>query len=172
MAAILIMAVATVAGIFTYRHYHKSKQAQTTSKSETAQSNYSGGAKRPTDVASGGNQGGAKDNNGKAPDTDNQPVPTTTSSGGAITVNGLASNSSLKSGDSLYGTTTVSGPVSFRVIDETDGVVAQGQLNVVNGSFSGKLSFTARSTTGRLDVYTTDSMGSEINNIEIPVQFK
>lgn len=169
---IIAIVLALGAGIFAYYQSKKPKPAETTSKSETAQSDYSGGRERPTDVPSGGAQGGATDNNGKPPASSNDPVPTTTSPNGTITVNGITANSLLKSGDTLYGASTVTGPINFRVIDEQSGVVAQGQLNVVNGSFSGKLQFTPRAETGRLDLYTTDKMGSEINNMEIPVRFK
>ena len=169
---LIIVALVIAGSIFWYSQAHKAKRAETTSKSETAQSDYSDGRDRPTNIPTGGAQGGAKDNNGKPPSGTNEPVPTKTSPNGVITVNGITDNALIKSGDSLYGMTTAPGPINFRIIDQQSGVIAQGQLNVVNGSFSGKLEFTARSNSGRLDLYTTDAMGSEANNMEIPVRFK
>ncbi len=172
---ILIIAVllaAGLAGAFYYKKQHHN-EAETTSPSKTAQSSYSGGKDRPANGGSTGNsQGGAIDNDGDS-GTSTPSEPTIPASTGKITVAGLASGGLLTSGMQLHGTTATDvTQVQFRVIDEEVGVLGQGQLKVVNGSFSGTLQFTPRSDTGRLDVYSFDTAGSEINNIEIPVRFK
>jgi hypothetical protein len=171
---IICALVLLVGGGVTYAIYKQSKpdMVKSTSKSKTAQNDYSEGDDRQTDVGTGGSQGGATDNNGQQPSNPSGSDATISSDSGVITVKGIAANSLLTNGASLYGTSTAQGTVNFRVIDEDVGVLAQGTLQIVNGSFSGKLAFTPRANTGRLDVYTTSSLGDEENNIEIPVRFK
>lgn len=169
---IVVVLMGGVAGALVY-HKHKQPEAKTTSNAKTAQNDYKDGDNRQPQEGSGHAQGGATDNKGD--DTPTSPTaPTTSSSNGIVTVVGLAKDSQVGSGDVLRGTVsdkTVT-QIQFRVIDDTVGVIAQGQLAVVNGNFSGTLSFTSHSDTGRVDVYSFDSMSSEINNVEIPVRFK
>lgn len=94
----------------------------------------------------------------------------TVSSSGLVTVKQPAGNSLLKSGDSLFGSAKV-GQVQYRLIDNQVGVLAQGPLNVVGGNFSATLHFRAVATTGRLDVFSFDSQGAEVNEVQIPVKF-
>lgn len=169
---IAVVLMGGVAGAIAY-HKHKQPEAKTTSTSKTAQNDYSDGDNRTPQEGSGNAQGGATDNKGDdTPTTPNSP--STSSANGVITVAGLAQDSQVGSGDVLHGTVTdkTLTQVQFRIIDDSVGVVGQGQLAVVNGSFSGTLSFTSRSGTGRVDVYSFDSMSSEINTVEIPVRFK
>lgn len=172
---LLVIITPLVVGAVAYAYHQatKPKPAKTTSTAKTAQNNYHDGDNRPNDVGTGGtSQGGAIDNKGEAPSSPSGGGATITSDSGVITVKGIAANSLLSNGDALYGTSTSQGVVNFRVIDEEVGMVAQGTLQIVNGSFSGKLAFTPHANTGRLDVYTTNSMGEEENNLEIPVRFK
>lgn len=173
---LLGLAVIAVAGVVVYMTYfHGQDEAETTSTAKTAQSNYHSGRPRNTNGQSNGNsQGGATDNNGQTPTGSMTPgTADTTSDTGVITVKGLAKDDTVKSGETITGTVTGNvSQVQFRVIDDEVGVIAQGMLKVVNGAFSGTLSFNSRSSTGRVDVFTFDSAGAEANNIEIPVQFK
>lgn len=147
--------------------------AKTTSPAKTAQDDYSEGDDRPTNGQStGNNQGGATDNNGQAPADPGTTTGSVTSPSGVITVKNAANNMLLSPGSTLYGTAQGVSHVQFRVIDNEVGVLAQGTLQVVDGAFSGKLSFTPKTDSGRLDVFTVDSLGSEANNTEIPVRFK
>lgn len=117
------------------------------------------------------NQGGASDNNGQVPaNTSGSPNQWATSSSGLITLKSPLQNSIFKSGDSIYGSAST-GPVQFRLIDNQVGVIAQGTINVVNGSFSATASFKPYASSGRLDVFNTDPNGKEINEVQIPVNF-
>lgn len=173
---VVIVAILLIgAGVAYVLHQsRKPKPAETTSTSKTAQSDYDQGKERPTDGQNiGTNQGGAVDNKGSNDNTSTPGEPKTVSSTGMITVLGLSTNSLLKNGDALRGTTDKTiGTVQFRVLDEATGVVAQGELSVVDGTFSGTLHFNAKSATGRIDVFNFDAGGREANNIEIPVRFK
>ncbi len=59
-------------------------------------------------------------------------------------------------------------PVSLKV---TVYVISTNSINVINGKFSAVVNFKPVSQSGRLDVYSTDPNGKEINLIEIPVNF-
>lgn len=171
LLAVLLVGGGTAAALV----YHNKKQpeAKTTSTSKTAQDDYQGGDDRQPTQSSGNSQGGATDNRGDTTPT-TPATPTVSSANGVVTVAGIAKDSLVNSGDVLRGTVTDTAltQVQFRVIDAEVGVIGQGQLSVVNGSFSGTLSFTPRSAEGRIDVYSLDSMGSEINTVEIPVRLK
>lgn len=92
------------------------------------------------------------------------------SKSGNITVKQPVANSKIASGATLSGSAKVD-KVSFRLIDDKTGVIAQGTLSVVNGNFSGSLNFTPNSSTGRLDVFSTDAQGVELNEVQIAVSF-
>lgn len=93
-----------------------------------------------------------------------------TSKSGNITVQQPLANAMLENGAVLSGTAKVD-TIHFRLIDNKVGVIAEGTLNVVEGKFSGTLHFTPNSSTGRLDVFSTDASGVELNEIQIGVQF-
>ncbi len=114
--------------------------------------------------------GGATDTNGSA-GAQTSPGQWIVAASGAITVKQPLANAALQSGDTLSGSAKVS-TVNFRLIDNQVGVISQGTLNVVNGNFSGNLNFTSHSSTGRLDVFSTDDQGVEINEVQISVSFK
>ncbi|HUD06360.1 MAG TPA: hypothetical protein VMR34_00585 [Candidatus Saccharimonadales bacterium] len=113
--------------------------------------------------------GGAIDTNGQA-GAETSPSQWTTSQSGAITVKQPIANGTLQTGDVLSGSATVS-QVSFTLIDNDVGVIAQGTLNVINGNFSGTLQFMPKASSGRLDVYSTNSLGVEYNQVQISVNF-
>jgi hypothetical protein len=117
------------------------------------------------------NQGGAIDKNGQKPSSvsDNSSQ-WTSSASGLITLKSPIESSVLKNGDAIYGSAS-SGPVQFRLIDSSVGVIAQGTLNVVDGSFSGTASFKPYGSSGRLDVFNTDSSGKEVNELQVQVNF-
>lgn len=163
--AVLLVILAV---LFVYQRTQADKGARTTSKESTAQSDYSGGRERPS--SHGSSQGAGIDTGGRdTPATDDQGV---SSESGAITVLSPTVDAVFDSGTVIAGKTEGVSRVQYRVIDEVSGVVVQGNLAVVDGSFSGKIQFNAQSKAGRLDVFSFDASGSEINNIEIPVRFK
>jgi hypothetical protein len=167
----IIIAVILAAGVFVWVNAQKDdKRVETTSTSPTAQSDYSDGDDRPSSSGGSGSQGGAIDTNGAD-------VPTDTTGGvasesGVLTVLQPTENQELASGATLSGSAKDLSKVQYRLIDNDRGVIAQGALFVKDGVFSGKLQFEASATSGRLDVFSYDAQGEEINTIEMPVTFK
>jgi hypothetical protein len=77
-----------------------------------------------------------------------------------------------KSGDVVGGTASVD-KVYMRLVDDKVGVISQGDpVNVINGKFSAKLRFNANASTGELDVYSLNSSGAEVNEVQIPLKFQ
>lgn len=141
----------------------------TTSKSESAQKNFSEGGNRTPQQANK-NEGIVTDNNGNIsniPPADKW----TKSASGAITLYTPVKGELLQSGSSLSGEANIA-YVSFRLIDDVSGMISQGNLKVVNGRFSGIFNFKTTGSVGRLDIYSTEQDGSEMNSIEIPLRFK
>lgn len=146
-------------------------KAQTTSDAPTAQEDFTGGDDRqPNTQTNTGGEGTVSSTNGNISSIPPQSE-WTTSPSGAITVYSPAKNSLLTNGNTISGKATAA-KVSFRLIDDVTGVIAQGELPVVNGNFSGKFNFSTTATSGRLDVFNTREDGVEINNVEIPIRFK
>jgi hypothetical protein len=117
------------------------------------------------------NQGTATDNHG----TVSTPVSSPSnqwavSQSGVITVKEPTQGSTIKSGAALVGTATVN-QVQYTLIDNQVGVISQGNVSVVDGTFSASMNFHAYANSGRLDVYSTDSNGKQNNEVEIPVDF-
>lgn len=135
----------------------------------SSSSSTSGQTDQQGQTAPNSNPGGATDNSGSqipsTPSTD-----WATSATGYITVKSPVANSTLKDGAVLAGSAKVS-QVSWRLVDNTVGVTAQGQLSVVNGNFSGTLHFQPHGTGGRLDVFSVDAQGVEYNEVQINVSF-
>jgi hypothetical protein len=93
-----------------------------------------------------------------------------TSADKKISVYSPTANSILSSGSILSGQSTAN-IISFRLIDNISGVIAQGKISVVSGKFSGVFNFKTAATEGRLDVFFANDNGSESSIIEIPVRF-
>lgn len=128
------------------------------------------GVKTPV-ASSGVDKGTAVDNQGQAttPVTTN-PGQWAISNSGQLTLKQPVAQATLKSGDDLSGSAKVS-RVQYRLKDNQVGVIAQGFLNVINGNFSGTLQFTSHASSGRLDVFSSDPTGVEINEVQVPVNF-
>jgi hypothetical protein len=63
--------------------------------------------------------------------------------------------------------------VQYRIKDPASGVIAQGQLSVVGGTYSGTASFSAQSSSGTLEIFDFNaSTGAEENSIKISVKFQ
>jgi hypothetical protein len=148
--------------------------AQTTSTAPTAQSNYNGGSERPTttnsNTAANGANNTVTDNNGSSPTTTPSSSWSKSADGSSIVVYTPAANGLLTSGDSVSGTSTQPS-VSFRLVDNLSGVIAEGKLTVVNGKFSGTFSFSTKATGGQVDIFNQAADGTESNNVAIPVRF-
>jgi hypothetical protein len=115
------------------------------------------------------NQGTATDTQGSASASTNSNQ-WISSASGAITVKQPVANSKIQDGVVLSGSAKVD-EISYRLTDNSVGLIAQGTLSVVNGNFSGILHFKSQGTGGRLDVFSTDSKGVEYNEIQVNVSF-
>lgn len=166
---VVVLLVVTL-GYLIYRHYHNRGQAVPGSSNQSQQT-----SSRPTSRSTSsqnssfGSQGGATDNHG-AGVTSSSGTNSISSSSGVITLYSPSPNSTLSSGDKVSGSAKVS-EVQYRLVDDQVGVLAQGQLSVVNGLFSGTLQFRPRALTGKLAVFSFDTNDAEINKIEINVKF-
>lgn len=116
------------------------------------------------------NEGSLTDNQGTIQEIPDENL-WITSPGNVIALYNPQYNSILKSGDLVQGKST-SNLVSFRLIDSVSGVIAQGEISVVNGNFSGSLNFNTTADEGRVDVFTLNPDGTESNNLEVPVRFR
>lgn len=148
--------------------------ATTPSKSATAQSDFNGGDKRSTDTntntAANGADNTLTDNNGAVSSTPQSSQWSKSTDGSSIIVYGPAANSNLSDGAVLSGAATGS-RVSFRLVDNLSGVIANGSISVVNGKFSGTLHFSTQATEGQIVVFDQAPDGTESNNTTIPVRF-
>ena len=145
--------------------------AQTTSTTPTAQSDYSDGDQRAVGNTEPENKGnGIVEDKKGTTSSETDPSTWTTSSTKEIVVHSPSKNKTVTSGTEISGTSTLT-KVNFRLIDEVSGEIAQGQISVVNGKFSGTLNFTTSASTGRLDFYGTKADGREFSNVEIPLKF-
>ncbi len=150
------------------------QEAQTTSELPSAQPDYNGGSAAEENKDPGNtnneNQGSAivTDNNGAASTDTSKSL---ASASGEITVYLPHTNSVLKAGQEISGISTLP-VVQYRLIDNISGVIATGSLKVVDGNFSGTLSFNTSANEGRLDIFATKSDASEFSAVEIPVRFK
>jgi hypothetical protein len=162
--ALTIVLIAVLA-IFELTHvtdfYHKKSSDNHTSQTANSANSNSN------------QQGGATDTSETTTDTTivtNQ-SDWTPSASGVITLQQPIDGATLKTGDTIRGIATVES-IQYRLEDNRMGVIAQGNLSVVDGKFSGILQFTPKGTNGTLDIFTFDpSSGAEINHADINVKF-
>lgn len=115
--------------------------------------------------------GGVVDNQGQAPTSLPDQSLWLTSASGNITLQQPYNNDILSSGAPISGLAKVN-DVQFILTDNRVGLIAQGNLTVVNGRFSGTLKFTAHSQHGKLEVYSPNPQtGAEENIISAQVNF-
>jgi len=169
LSIVIALVVILGVGVYLWRQHMAKPPAQTTSKSKTAQYNYTGATTHQSNATSTPNQGGAVDNHGDKSATSAESG--IASASGLITVVSPGGSASLASGDMLRGTADKSiTTIQYRVIDDEVGVIAQGSLQVVNSTYSGTLHFEAHGATGRVDVYSYNDQSQEVNEIQLPVQ--
>jgi hypothetical protein len=119
--------------------------------------------------SSGVNQGSSTNNINSVQIT-TSPNQWASSSSGNIVLQDPIANQTISSGFYLIGTANVP-TVFYNLLDNQVGVISTNSINVINGKFSAVVNFKPVSQSGRLDVYSTDPNGKEINLIEIPVNF-
>lgn len=173
-AVLFVLEKTNTTSFFSFTNEDKASEAHTTSDLPSARPDYNGGAAAEENKDPGNtineNQGSAviKDGNGAPSSDTSNPIKSST---GEITVYLPHANSSLATGQEISGTSSLSS-VQYRLIDSVSGVIATGTLKVVNGNFSGNLSFNTSANEGRLDIFATRADASEFSNVEIPVRFK
>lgn len=187
---IALLAICAFAGIYLsiayfyklmpFKHNETSQQAntnedskaKTTSTTKSAQADFENGGDRQPGNTLNENKGESviKDDKGNIPNDINtsQPISSKT---GEITIYTPAQNSLINSGQTIAGTSSLQ-KVSYRVLDNISGMISTGDLSVVNGKFSGQITYTTNATSGRIDVFASRADGSEYSAIEIPVRFK
>lgn len=145
--------------------------AKTTSSTKTAQEDFNEGEFREPGNSLNENEGTGSitDNNGSIGNDVDTSSPIVSSTG-EITVYSPKSGATIKSGYALTGKSTLS-KISYRLIDSVNGEIASGELNVVNGNFSGNIGYNTSATEGRLDIFATRDDYSEFSNVEIPIRF-
>lgn len=181
--SVIVLALLLTGGWFTLsvqkEHTKITNQAtkdmvKTTSEQPSAQENYSSTESDDNKSLPGNtlgeNRGSAtvQDNGGSGSTQTANPIVSTT---GEITVFSPSLNGLVKSGQSISGESNLS-KINFRIIDSISGVIASGELTVVNGKFSGTTSYTTNAKEGRIDIFGTKTDGTEFSNIEIPVRFQ
>ena len=170
LVALPVAVLAVVAGLVWHHHETPKVSGPTTPISQLPASSSSPNQKKlsPTSTV---NQGTATDNNGTVPvPVTSSPGQWTQSQSGLIVVQQPLSNATFKSGDTLSGTAKVD-QVQYTLIDNQVGVISQGTINVVNGVYSATVHFTPYASTGRLDVFSTNTDGQENNEVQLPVNF-
>lgn len=163
---LLILEKANITKFYTKDSSTSDETAKTTSTLPSAQDDFTGGDSREPGNTLNENDGSGSitDTGGTADEVDLSSP--TTSQTGEITVYSPKANATIRSGYTVYGTSTLP-KVSYRLIDSISGVVATGELSVVGGKFSGSLSFASNADEARLDFYSTKSDGTEFSNVSI-----
>lgn len=120
--------------------------------------------------------GAGSNNQGTATPNQNPQAVTTkpnqwiSSESGVIVVQQPVKDQTIKSGATLSGTASV-GQIQYRLIDDSSGVISQGIIDVSNGKYSVALGFSSKGSSGRLDVFSINATGNEINEVQIAVRF-
>lgn len=174
----LLIIVLVAGGIVLYIHQHDKKSlnlAANKNNKGVVQGTTSKQSQQPTQhqVVTNNNtgQGGVVDQNGQTSGSLPPSSQWVSSTSGDITLQQPSPNTTVQSGDTLSGLAKVSN-VQFILSDNSVGLIAQGNLNVVNGKFSGTLQFTPHSSSGKLEVYYPNpANGAEEDIIEIDVNF-
>jgi hypothetical protein len=166
---VLILEKANIIDLYSKKQPNPQAEAKTTSTAPTAQEDFTGGNERPVNTTEK-NEGTVQDTQGSLA-TSLDSSKWSSSKDGVITVYEPSKNGLVTGNSSLSGASSLS-KVSFRLIDDVSGVIAQGTLSVANGKFSGNFDFSTSGTNGRLDIFSATIDGVESSNIEIPIRFK
>lgn len=155
--------------LFDKKPVTQSSKVSTTSEQPSAQSDFTSSKERSANTTDK-NEGTVTDNNG-----DIKSIPPSsewsTSSDSLISVYYPQKNSILTNNSTISGETSKD-VVSFRLIDDIYGMIAEGTIKVVDKKFSGNINFNTTGSEGRLDVYYSNSNGAESSAVEIPIRFK
>lgn len=143
--------------------------ANTTSTAATAQPDFNDGTEREA-VVNNTNEGTVTDTSGNF-SVDNGTEASLRSGDGKISLLVPTKDSIIRSSDAISGFSEYPA-VSFRLIDDVSGVIARGELQVVDGKFSGEFNFSSNASRGRLDVFSANPDGTEESNLSVDIRFK
>ena len=93
-----------------------------------------------------------------------------TSPSGDITLFNPTSGQKLVNGMTIKGLANVP-IVYYRISDNINGMISNGQLRVKDGKYSGTIAITTNASEGKFEVYSFNTQGQEINNIGIKVSY-
>lgn len=169
---LIVIILVVLASIVLYWHDHsKTTPTPATSASVSVSKKTTPTSQTPPASNNSTGQGGVIDQNGQTSGALPPSSDWVSSSNGAITLQQPSANTVLQSGATLSGTANVNN-VQFILSDNSVGLIAEGNLNVVNGKFSGILKFTPHAKTGTLEVYYPNpANGAEEDIINIDVNF-
>jgi len=164
----LILLIMIIAGLWLW-HDHRSKPSTPSSSPTTGASSSddstASSTKSQVPASSSANQGGAVDKKGQGVEKPSGSDAATSNSTN-ITLYSPTATATLHPGDTIIGAAKVE-KVEYRLVDDQVGVLAQGDLSVVGGKFSGTISFSHHSNIGKLDIFSFDKNGAEINSISV-----
>ncbi|MGH7234321.1 MAG: Gmad2 immunoglobulin-like domain-containing protein [Candidatus Saccharimonadales bacterium] len=170
LIAVLVLALITLLVLIKPVHEVRNQNLSTSTKPKNSTSSTSNAGNKSITSSTGINQGTATNNQSVSSSVSSDSSKWVVSSSGLLTVKSPVENDKITSGVNLTGVASVE-QVQYRLIDAQFGVISQGFIKVVNGTFSANISFTAHSNSGRLDVFSTDPNGREINEVQIQVSF-
>jgi hypothetical protein len=170
LLVLLALALITTLELTNTTHIFHKQNAPTGTIPKSSSSKPTSTGNKTTSTNTSINKGTATDNNGVSPVVTTDSSKWIVSSSGLLTVKSPLENDKIATGVSLTGIASVD-QIQYRLVDDQVGVISQGFINVVDGTFSANISFVTHSTTGRLDVFSTDSGGREINEVQIQVTF-
>lgn len=110
---------------------------------------------------------GVVDSNGSSAEPTSSGV---SSSSGNITLHSPSQGETLSSNLTVRGSAKVNS-VHYRIKDNVNGVIGQGELTVVNGTFGGELRIHTEASSGTFEIYSLDQQGREINHVEVNVKY-
>jgi len=172
---LLIIGLVLCLIFLTYKHYHKKNLnlAADRGSQPVAKGTTSIPIQHQVTTNNGTTAGGGVlDKNGQTSGSLPPSALWVVSDSGNLTLQQPSPNTIVHSGDTLSGLAKVNS-VQFILTDNSVGLIAQGNLNVVNGKFSGTLQFTPHSSNGKLEIYHPNpANGAEEDIIEIDVNFQ
>jgi len=174
---VLLLLVAAIVGAILYSSHSSSPTSQNLAAKNKKPVVQAATSKPQSKKTSGSqsqpnlNPGGTVDHNGQVSGGLPPASSWVSSTSGNITLQQPSPKSTVANGDTISGTAKVSN-VTFILKDDAVGLIDQGNLNVVNGKFSGLMEFKAHSGSGKLEVYYPNPTNGRAEDIiEINVNF-
>ena len=166
LAAVLLVATSAYAIYYFFQGDTENYQDATQGDPDVDSPNdgQGGSGQRPSDI---------DDTSGEDSTDSNEDTAGVSSDSGAITLNNPTENGVLGNGTTIAGRATVQN-VTYRIIDNSRGMIAQGELTVSEDKFSAKInSLSPYGDSGVLQVFSIDpDTKHEINLVEVNVRLE